>query len=141
MILTQRMPAKISSRLKENLRDFSGESIFSNMTKAQSYKKGTYYRLKTKKWFKEKGYFCEYLEKTQRIYTKGKVIFIKRDIAGADGLAMNEKEIIFWQAKLNTANIASAIKEFHKFPYPDIVQRWIVVWTSRVREPQIVEVT
>jgi len=102
--------------------------------------KGSYYKMRTKKWFEKKGYFTDYLEKSQRIFTKGKVIFIKRDVAGADGLAMNKKEMIFWQSKLNSENIASAIKEFHKFPYPSFIQRWIVVWTIRAKEPQIVEI-
>jgi len=102
--------------------------------------KGNYYRIKTKKWFQDKGYFTEYLEKNQRIFTKGRVIFIRRDVAGADGLAMNGKELIFWQAKLNSDNIAKAFKEFNKFPYPNFIQRWIVVWKPRGREPQIVEV-
>lgn len=103
--------------------------------------KGNYYRFKTKRWFQEQGYFAEYMEQNQRLYIKGRVIFVKRDIAGADGFAMNEKEIIFWQAKLNKENIAKAIKDFNKYPYPDCVQRWVVVWTPRAREPQIVEVT
>ena len=102
--------------------------------------KGSYYKYKTKKWFIEKGYFCEYLEINQRLYIKGKIIFIKRDLAGADGFAMDGKEIIFWQAKLNKAHIAEAIKEFHKFPYPPSVIKWIIVWEKRAREPQIVEV-
>ena len=110
------------------------------MAKSSSWKKGTYYRLKTKKWFKEKGYWTEYLELQQRIFTKGKVLFIRRDLAGADGLSMNGKEIIFWQSKLNTAHIADAIKEFNKYPFPDCVERWIIVWTPRVSEPQIIEV-
>jgi len=102
--------------------------------------KGNYYRVKTKKWFQDKGYFTEYLEKNQRIFIKGRVIFIKRDLFGADGLSMNGKEMIFWQAKLNSDNIAKAVKEFNQFPYPSFVQRWIVVWTPKAREPQIVEV-
>ena len=102
--------------------------------------KGNYYKLKTKKWFQDKGYFCDYLEKMQRIYTKGKVIFIKRDVAGADGLAMNGQEMIFWQCKLNKKNIAEAIKEFNKFPYPKCVERWIIVWKPRVKEPEIIVV-
>ena len=102
--------------------------------------RGNYYKFKTKRWFREKGYFSEYLEQNQRIYVKGKVIFVKRDLAGADGFEMDGREIIFWQAKLNTQNIAQAIKDFHKYPYPPCVERWVVVWKPRAREPQIVEV-
>ena len=102
--------------------------------------KGNYYKFKTKRWLRDKGYFCEYLEQNQRIYVKGRVIFIKRDLAGADGFAMDGKDIIFWQTKLNRKNVAEAVKEFKKYPYPACVQRWIVVWTPRDREPYIEEV-
>ncbi len=102
--------------------------------------KGNYYKTKTKKWFEKEGYFSEYLEKNQRIFTKGKVIFIKRDTAGADGFAMNEDRIIFWQCKLNHGHIADAVKVFNQFPFPKCVERWIVVWVPRAREPEIIEV-
>ena len=103
-------------------------------------KKGNYYKKKTKDWFKDDGYVSEYVEKQQRIYTKGKVIFIKKDLWGADGIAMKEDELIFWQAKLNKKGISSAIKEFKKYPFPKFVKCYIVVWTPRVREPDIIEV-
>ncbi len=102
--------------------------------------KGNYYKIKTKKWFKDKGYFAEYLERNQRIVIGGKTIFIKKDMAGADGMAMNKETIIFWQCKLNKKNVAEAVKEFQKFPYPPTVSRWIVVWIPRAREPEITEV-
>lgn len=102
--------------------------------------KGDYYKYRTKKWFQSKGYACEYLEKTQRIYAKGRVIFTKLDIFGADGLAMNGKEMIFWQCKLNKKNVAAGIKEFAKYPYPPNAERWVIVWQPRAREPEIIEV-
>jgi hypothetical protein len=101
---------------------------------------GKYYKIKTKKWFLGKGYFCEYLEKNQTIFNKktGKIIFIKRDIAGADGLAMNKDEIIFWNSKSGHANIKQGIEEFQKYPYPGYVKRWIVKWIPRKAEPEVV---
>ena len=99
--------------------------------------RGNYYRRKTKKWFEDKGYFADYLEKNQRIFTNGQIIFIKKDVAGADGMAMNGKEMIFWQSKLGNKNVAKAIKEFKSYPYPPSVGRWIIVWTPRGREPYI----
>lgn len=100
--------------------------------------KGDYYKYKTKKWFEKKGYFSDYLEKRQRIYIQGKVMFIKRDIVGSDGLAMNGEHLVFWQCKLNKANIDKGIKEFKKYPFPSNVERWVIVWTPRAREPEIV---
>lgn len=104
--------------------------------------KGNYYKLKTKKWFIKKGYACEYLEKLQRIVTSSGdgVIYIKRDIFGADGLAMNQDDIIFWNSKLGRKNIAQGLKEFAKFPYPTVVRRWVIVWEYRAREPEVIEV-
>ena len=108
--------------------------------KRSSASVGNYYKLKTKKWFRDQGFFCEYLEQNQRIYVQGRVIFIKRDLAGADGFAMNGKQIIFWQSKLSTNNIAQAIKEFYKYPYPPCVDRWVIVWTKGCGAPNIQEV-
>jgi hypothetical protein len=99
--------------------------------------KGNYYKLKTKKWFLDKGYACEYLEKMQRIFTKKGIIFIKKDVFGADGVAMNKDEIIFWNSKFGRSNISAGIKEFEQFPYPKSVKRWVVVWGLREREPEI----
>ena len=99
--------------------------------------KGDYYRYRTKKWFENKGYQTEYLERRQRIFTKGKVIFIKRDLFASDGLSINGDRIIFWQCKLNKSHIADAVKEFSKYNFPKSVERWIVIWEPRKREPEI----
>ena len=100
--------------------------------------KGNYYKYKTKQWFKMDGYFCEYVEQNQRIFIKGRVIFVKKDLAGADGIAMDKDRIIFWQCKLNKSHIAQAIKEFNKYPYPEFVDRWVIVWVPKAREPIVV---
>ena len=104
--------------------------------------KGNYYKHKTKKWFESKGYYAEYLEKQQRFYDKkrNKVIFIKKDIAGADGMAMNENEIIFWNSKAGSSSKSAGIKEFAKYPFPKFVKLWLVCWKERQREPEIIEV-
>lgn len=102
--------------------------------------RGNYYKYKTRKWFEAEGFFCEYLERNQRIYVNGKVIYIKRDLAGADGMAMKKDQLIFWQCKLNKKNIATAIKEFFKYPYPPFIDRQIIVWTKRARGPEVIEV-
>lgn len=109
--------------------------------KKSAAQKGNYYKLKTKKWFELKGYECEYLEKLQRIFTKGKVIWIKRDLFGADILAMKKPdEMIFCQVKLGKSHVAEAYKEFAKHQFPDFVKLWIVVWEVRAKEPEIISV-
>ena len=103
--------------------------------------KGNYYKIKTRRWFEKKGYICEYLEKLQRIVTKqGKILYVKKDLLGADGIAMNGEEVIFWNSKKGRSNVAKGIKEFMKYPYPSCVKKWIVVWEDRKREPEIIEV-
>lgn len=101
--------------------------------------KGNYYRLRTKKWFEKKGFWVETIEKTQRIFVKGMVIFKKSDLAGADLLAMDGAQIIFANSVFGKKNVASHLKEFAKYPYPAFVERWVVVWEKGWREPEIIE--
>lgn len=102
--------------------------------------KSDYYRWKTKKWFQEKGYYVEYLEVYRRIVKDGKTLIIKRDLFGADMMAINGKELIFANSVLGRKNIAKHVKEFEKYPYPSSVNRWVVVWEKGRREPEIVEI-
>lgn len=103
--------------------------------------KGNYYKWRTREWFRKKGYACEYLEKLQRIITgNGHVIFVKKDVFAADGLAMNGQEMIFWNSKLGMKNVAEGLKKFNQHPYPPGTHRWLVLWQPRAREPEIVPV-
>jgi len=102
--------------------------------------KGNYYKIKTKKWFEADGYTVEYLEKLQHVYAKGKVIYIKRDILGADGLAVNDNEFILWNSISNRGDIAKHIKTFKQYPCPDFIKRYVILWTPRCREPELIEV-
>ena len=104
--------------------------------------KGTYYKLKTKKWLVDKGYQVEYLERFSRIYDKKKkkVIWIKRDLFASDMLAINKNEIIFVQVKFGKKNVAQGIKAFAEFDFPKCVQKWVVIWQKGDHEPEIQEV-
>lgn len=106
---------------------------------------GTYYKVKTKTWFIDKGYESDYLEKLQRIYIKNKqgqerILFVKKDVLASDGFASNETEFILWNSKFNKANIAKGIKEFNQHKIPKFIKKWLVVWEKRAREPEIIEV-
>lgn len=106
--------------------------------------KGNYYRRRTKEWLESLGFWVENLERQQRIYRPGnQVMFIKRDIWGADLIARNEERVIFIQVKSNKSHITQGIKEISKGPWPSHVERWVVYWPSRRRltdGPDIVEI-
>jgi hypothetical protein len=106
--------------------------------------KGNYYKYKTKQWLTKKGYCCDYLEKLQRVYSKGQLIYVKKDLFGADLIAFNKDELIFIQVKSGKRttgiNIKKAINEFLKYPFPDFVKLWIVIWRPKESEPEIIDV-
>jgi Holliday junction resolvase-like predicted endonuclease len=111
--------------------------------------KGNYYRLRTKQWLQELGYLVENLERSQRIVTRNKttgeqqVLFIRRDVWGADLIARNEEHVLFVQVKSNAGDVAKGMKELSKGPWPEAVVRWVVWWPARRRMkdgPVIVEV-
>lgn len=103
--------------------------------------KGDYYKIKTKKWFLSQGYQCEYLEKLQRIYSKGKIFYIKKDLFYSDGLAINDKEIIFWNSKLNRNHIAEGRNKYSLLntPKSPCIKKWLVIWKPRCANPDIIE--
>jgi len=103
-------------------------------------RKGTYYRLRTQKWLESLGYEVAPLERQQRIVRtdkktgKQEVIFIKRDVWGADLVAKNSEHMVFVQCKSNSGDIAKGIKELSKGTWPDgDVERWVTYWPPRRR--------
>jgi len=109
-------------------------------------KTGTQFRYKTKKWFQELGYSVEYLEKYQNMFIKGRMIYIKQDLFGSDGIAMNGQQLIFWQCKSSEKNdfkIKEAIRKFKEYPFPPFVDLWIIKWIKYNRKgvnPEVVRV-
>lgn len=102
--------------------------------------KGNYFKRKTKVWLEADGYTVEYLEKLQHIYAKGRVIYIKRDLLGADGLAVNDKEFILWNTITNKGDLAKHIKRFKEYPNPSFIKRLVIYWEARAKEPEMFEV-
>ncbi len=102
--------------------------------------KGNYYKRKTADWYRKDGYTVEYLEKLQHIFTKGKVIYMKRDLLGADGLAVNDTEFILWNSISNRGDIAKHIKRFKEFPCPKFIKRYVIFWELRAKGPELIEV-
>lgn len=104
--------------------------------------KGSYYKLRTKRWLEAQGYVVAYLERLLWIPNKkdlSRMIPVKQDQLGSDLLAMNVEELIFVQVKLGTSGVAKAVKTFATFPFPPTVQRWVVCWTPRAREPHVID--
>jgi len=60
-------------------------------------------------------------------------------LLGADILLLNKEknEMIFAQIKSNKADISAGIKEFQRYPFPDNVKRWVVLFEPRKKEPII----
>ena len=110
--------------------------------------RGSYYKLKTHKWFKSQGYFTAPTEWKATIPIKGRTIWVTRDLLASDGIAMSKEknQFIFWNSKfaINDAGQSdrkwSGKKDFNKFPFPDCVERWVVIWRHRISTPTIVKV-
>lgn len=104
--------------------------------------KGSYYKMRSKKWLEAQGYSVGYLERMQRIFKPGstELIFVKRDQFASDILAVNKDEVIFVQVKLGNKNTADAIRKFKEFPCPPPAKQWVMTWEVGARQPEIVDV-
>lgn len=78
---------------------------------------------------------------------KGRQIWRKIDIFGADMICMDGKEIIFANSKSTDEFVqdgvsqrkSSAKLEFAKYPFPPGVKKQVVVWQPR-EEPEVFDV-
>lgn len=101
-------------------------------------KTGNYYKKKTKEWYQDHGYTVDYCEHVQSIFTPKGMFYKKTDLFGADGIAMNGKEIIFWNSKATVQAkkglidmLKKGADEFAKYPFPPTVKRVLVMWEPR----------
>jgi hypothetical protein len=103
--------------------------------------KGKYYERKTKLYYEKKGYSVYNLEAPMRriFIPNGFPIFLTKDVAGADLLAMNGIEIIFIQVKSNKKHISSGKKELLAHPFPPFVKKQVLLWEPRNKIPLIWE--
>jgi len=106
---------------------------------ASSVKKGNYYKRKSKEYYEKLGYVVQLTEFCCGMVIKGRTIYRKIDIFGSDGIAMNGKEIIFWNSKALTSERKEALTEvightrieFAKYPFPKSVKRQAIIWKPR----------
>jgi len=107
--------------------------------------RGNYYRKKSKEYYEKLGFTVQITEFVcGRMIAPGKMIYQKRDVFGSDGIAMNGKEIIFWNSKsITTGRLAiekcEGKKEFEKYPFPDCVKRQLIIWKPR-EKPIIIDI-
>lgn len=109
--------------------------------------KGNYYKRRTKEYLEKLGYTVQLTEfTTTRHIGGGKVIYVKKDVFGSDGIAMNGQDIIFWNAKATTPEREQGINkhkssgklEFAKYPFPTSVKRHLYIWEPR-KQPIIID--
>lgn len=106
---------------------------------ASTVKRGNYYKCKSKEWYESKGYTVQLTEFMCATVIKGRCFYRKIDIFGADGIAMNGEEIIFWNSKATTPEVkdgvskmkSSAKIEFAKYPFPKNVKLQAIIWQPR----------
>lgn len=112
--------------------------------------KGNYYKKKTQTWFEKQGYFVVLTEFKSTIPVgPGRVIWVTKDILGADGIAMKKStnEFIMWNSKgvstidSRDTHKSKGKKDFSIFPFPDKITRQIILWMPRVKDPQVVPCT
>ncbi len=113
---------------------------------ASTTSRGNAYKKRTMEMYQALGYVVQLTEfNTARFIGPGKVIYVKKDVFGSDGIAMNGKEIIFWNSKHGTTehglsnSKASGKHDFNKYPFPPFVKRQIVFWKPR-KKPVIIDV-
>ena len=101
--------------------------------------KGNRNRLKTKKYFEALGYDVAVAEQAKFCFFGGKLRVFKKDLFGADLIAMDGKEIIFIQCKTTAPRIAECKREFAKWKYPAsvVLKQAVVCWKPRARIPII----
>ncbi len=108
--------------------------------------RGNMYKKKTMEMYQKLGYVVQLTEfNTARYIGPKRLVFVKKDVFGADGISMNGKEIIFWNSKHGTTasglkdSLYSGKKDFAKFPFPGSVKRQIVFWEPR-KKPVVIDV-
>lgn len=109
-------------------------------------KRGNYYKRKSKIYYESLGYTVQLTEFTCGLKIGSQMIYRKIDIFGADGIAMNGQEIIFWNSKATTPEVkdgvskmkSSAKLEFAKYPFPKTVKLQAIIWQPK-KKPIIYE--
>ncbi len=110
---------------------------------ASNSSRGNYYKKRSKEYYESLGYTVQITEFMCATAIKGRCFYRKIDIFGSDGIAMNGKELIFWNSKAVTGDrryVSDAIREgtaeFDKYPFPSDAKLQLVIWEPR-KDPVI----
>jgi len=114
---------------------------------ASTTSRGNYYKRKTKVYYENLGYTVQITEFTCGMKLPDRMFYRKIDIFGSDGIAMNGKEIIFWNSKATTEDRLQGVNkekyvgrvEFEQYPFPPCVKLHVVIWLP-MKQPIIYKV-
>ena len=105
---------------------------------ASNVARGKRYEKKSKDLLESEGWYVERSEIMQTVgFIKGRQIFRKHDLFGADLMAMNGERTLFVQVKLVgegskvTSKMWDAKKAFEKYPIPNHIERVLHIWKPR----------
>jgi hypothetical protein len=101
--------------------------------------KGQYYQGRTKRWLERQGYVVGLLQRMGFVMTRHGLRPVKRDLFGADLLAVSRERVLFVQVKSGETrpDFASARREFALYPLAPSCQQWTVYWTPRAMKPEV----
>jgi hypothetical protein len=102
--------------------------------------RGSYYKSRTKKFLEQAGFVVAFLERVLYIQGKHGLVPIKRDQLGSDVLAVSCERVVFAQVKSGVSwrgQLASARREFAKYPLAPGCEQWILGWLPQARQPVI----
>ena len=72
---------------------------------------------------------------------KRKRIPVKKDLFCSDIIALRKDMMLLVQVKVNRYNISSAKMLFSSLVVPKNVEKWIVVWIPRKKEPEVIKIS
>lgn len=113
-----------------------------NRTKLSSARRGGYWKARSKRWLERRGFPVADMEIVRTIFTRGRLIGIKRDQWGADLMYATPLVFVLVQvkggAKPTSTLTKQALREFEKHRFPRHSRRELHVWRPRAHVPEVV---
>ena len=94
-------------------------------------------RNRTRKHFEALGYDVALAEQAKFCFFGGKMRVFKKDMFGADLIAINGKEIVAIQCKTTNPLITASKREFEKWKWPGSVRKIVACWKKKKNKLQI----